>query len=470
MDNKCSKKDVVINIKDLFMHICLRWRSIVLIVLAFSVLTSGYKFYADYKHYVSATTLSDLEVDPTVSENDRDAAYLNAVNVANLYKQYINRNEHIDNSPLMKINANAVPTYSVSYAITGNDSVSIVNMHSASIFNGEDFENIKSTLGADFKAEYLSELITVVNNNNLAGLYEDASAEKSSFTVTIIAPDMDSLKIIAEAIKARILINYNTIKLTVGNYGMDFLSENYSIKYNAELLNKQYENSIRCNDAYNIFSTAFDKLTDEEKEHYENLINDDFQKEISKPSISKKYLLLGFVGGFAIAVCIYAATYVFGNKIKGLEDAALRYDDLYFFGAIKTTEQKKKWFSFVDNFIKKKFDKQLISIADENNASVIKEKLILESGRQKIKTINLISSALTVEEYEKFADLLLCDGLKVKVAGNILDNPKMLSETPKSSSYLIVEKTEKTYYSDVYEELELLTRNQADVLGAIVLY
>ncbi len=467
MNGKCNQKDVVINIKDLLMHICMHWRSIVVIVLIFTFLATGYKFLADFRNYTAAT--AELNSESIAVEDTEKEAYSNAVNVANLYKQYISRNEYIANSPLMKINANEVPTYTVSYAVKGNNCGAVVNMHTASVINGEDLKSIETALGDKFKAEYVSELITVENNDVGAGFESVSDDEVAGFTVTVIAPDSESLKTIADAIRARILINHNAIKLSVGNYGMELIEENYSTRYNFELFNKQHDNSVRCNDTYNIYTAALEKLTDEENEYYQSLINENTATEPSKPSISKKYLLLGFAGGLIVAICLYAATYVFGNKVKGFDDAVLRYD-LYFLGAIAVTDQKKKWFGAIDRLIIKLFDKRLAMINEEKNTAVINEKISLEAAKVKCKEVNIIGTALTEAEAASLSSLLKAKGIKFRFAGNVLDNPKLIAEATEKSAYLIAEKVKKSYYADVYEELEILTRNESLILGSIVLY
>ncbi len=460
MNNKCNKTDVVINFKDMFMHICLRWRSIIVIVLAFTVLATGYKFYSDYSNYTATVKKSNTEI-AQPAKDDINADYTAAVNAVNLRNCYINRYEYVQNSPLMEIDSNAAPTYSATYAINGANGATVANLHKASVLNTDSLVLLLQSAEVDIAAEYLGELISITNNSFDA----DGSQTVSGFTVKILAPNDEALAALADAVKSRISENHSSIKAAIGDYSLKCTEEAYFTRYDADLIAKQTDITNKYRDALKEFNTAYDALSGKALEYYNVLTDADYAENPPAPSISKKYMLLGFAGGLVVAVLLYAATYLFGSKLKSLEDASMRYD-IYFAGALKT-QGKKKWLSFIDNFIKKAFDKRFYSKSNSELSAVISERLELEANKLGCKTVYVTGTSLTEADRNALSSALCLDGIQLTNLDSVIDNPKSLAAL--CGCVIIAEKANSALYADIYSELELLNRNSIDVLGAIVL-
>ena len=167
-----------------------------------------------------------------------------------------------------------------------------------------------------------------------------------------------------------------------------------------------------------------------------------------KRSVSKKYILLGFLGGGFLAVMYYSLRYIFSSRLRTSDDV----NTLFGLSVIGTVN-------------KANIEKGIEMLAAE---------LALDINKKNAKSVSIIGSS-TTDASDSFKAKLgslikeKCSGTDIKVIKNVLgleSDMKLLSD---SEYAVLVEQTDVSKYEDVASELELCKKYEVNTLGSIVI-
>lgn len=210
-------------------------------------------------------------------------------------------------------------------------------------------------------------------------------------------------------------------------------------------------------------------LKKEEGEKESGVNSSEGESAAPSPRVSVKYILLGMI--------LAAFVYVFVLFVKYIMDAKLRYTDdvreLYeipVLGRIPV-ERKKKSLDFVDRWI--------YALRDRNRRSFSRKEAVLLSAagakiaarKKGVGTVCCLGCGLkenSLEVCEQIKVQLAEEGLNVSILNNVLYDAEAMEQLSSVGSAVLVETAGVTLYDEILKELELLRRQEIEVLGCVV--
>lgn len=475
-------KEREISLIDLLFEILLKWRKIIVATVIGGILLGGYSYLQSTK----TANVQNNQGDNTASKNvtleevENKLTHTQRSNVRAVlgYEEY---SEYFENSILMQIDANNVPTVELIFCIKTTDSKVkniVVETYTQLISTGMTEWLIQKGESAD-EAAKVRELITVENEGrNYKIVYE--TGDSGSVYVSVVHKDEEKCKALASHVKDFVEAQKSTVNKAYGEHEVTLVSETYATVVDSDLLTKQRTILINATSG----NTSADKLmqafTPQEKQYYD-MLKGNINSEVAEgtaavpvvvvsPSISIKYVILGMVLFAFVYVFYVFMAYIFNNKLRANDDIAELYE-IPQLGIISKTNKKKKFLGFIDAWIialrdrnKRKFTeeeaKEIVAVAIKMAVKKSDSKDVCLIGCDVKKQIEDICGSIKV--------LLEKEGIKVSVLDNVLYNAEEMEKLSDAGNAVIIEKTGATMYDEVAKELELLKRYNINILGGVL--
>ncbi len=436
-----EKEDILINFRDLLVHILRRWRSVLIGVVVVTLLLTGFKYVKDQSAYKSALAAQKDEV--AVIELD-EASLANAEQVMHYQKLYQTQTTYNRESLLMKIDPVAVPTQTLSYLITGKRAYVTAAVYQTHLNSRELFTNIASAVAPDNDPSHIAELVsTTLQSDNGA----DAVADHVILNVKVIAPTEALCASIAAEIKQQL----NAVKTSaadIAEHTLTFITETVQVTVDNALKTTQQNNLGNCTTLRNNLKTAQDALTANEKAYIQQMTALDKENNTAAPtppSVSKKMVVLGIAAGLVLMAGLHALGYVFSRKVKSREDFAERYG-LFVFGDVAAQE----------------------ALAAQQLTLAVRAAV----GGKENAAVLVTGSALGDNAATLFAPLkeaLAKQGITLDVLPAALTDATAFEQLASADAVVLAETLGASAYGDIYRELETCERLDRPVLGAFIL-
>lgn len=445
-----EKEDIVINFRDMLLHIVRRWRSILIGVLIVTLLAGGYRYMKDarvYKNKLAAENNQPTTV--TLSE----ASLANANQVLQYQKTYQAHANYNRNSLLMQINPAAVDTQILSYMITGEKSYSIASMYQLHLNNLAMYETVAAEIAPDNDPAYITELVTVTLK------YESNrtdSVDHVTLNIKTIAPTNDICAAIAKEIKTHMASLQPTVTAAFGTHGCSLIADTVQVNANTSLKSTQQSNLNTCNTLRNNLKVAKNALTSAEKAYVEQMtgvntnLNNKKPVAPTPPSVSVKMLVLGFVAGLLLMTCVHALGYALNRKLKSREDFAERYG-VFVFGCLNAQIDQD-----AIALAQKKLLLSVQAVADSNKTSTV-------------YIIGADTDARARAPFETMKTAFADKGITLEALQSPLNDAAALDKVATADAVVLAETIGASSYDDIYSELDLCDRLGRPVLGAFIL-
>lgn len=463
-NSNCQKQDIVINFKDLCLNIFLHWRSIIACTLIFAVLLCGCKYVKDSKAAPqSSAAAASLEQLAKGMSAEQLATAKGAVSCKRLFDAH---SEYIYESPLFKVPFGSVPTVNLVYNVSCGNAFEAASAFSSRIKSEELYSKMKSAAKAEFDVSYISDFI-------YCSVASDENAGNNSaavITVSIHGENKEQCSAMADAAAKFAEDKAAELKKVYPDLSVEKVSAEYSVS-SSENIRLSQQNAVNLyNNLRSALKESITLLDSAENAYYDAAVKNLSSDEPiviaigKKPSISKKFAVLGAALGFVLSVFWHFAAYLFSRKVKSTEDIKCRYN-LFVFGLLDSDTKKKK--SAVDRFIIKLFSGR--SHADpvksaERGIALAAEK----SGAKKL----LVIAGNSISEEKSVLSLtedLKNSGLNLELAQSPYETADTLDSLASADAVLLVKKIGKSRYEEIYCEEELCRRYGKDLLGIVVL-
>lgn len=454
--NSCERQDVVVNFKDLILYILLRWRSILVCVLALTVLAGGFKYLTDYKTYKANVAAAN---ETQTAEPNLDKIELSNVKTVVAYKNMLTAQaEYITDSPYMQLDPNKIYSANISYVLKGNETVTAASLYAQHINSSTLYETIKTKLDLPYAASYLTEVITV--NVSYPDNVVIQQGNKSVINISVYATSEQRCKDITAAIT-----DY------IASFGKDFtdsgitLSQaftDYAVVCNVDVGTQQQKAITSYNTYKKNYQDALDSLTSAELAYYNRLQQADVQvSDIAAPALSKKFLVLGFALGLILPCGIYLLAYLFGRRVKSADDFKLRYKDVTVFGNVGSNKKKLN-----------AVDRLVIRIVCGKNShtefdGLLSQKIIIKAEQNGYKNIYIAGSV--TDSVKNALSTLNDSGITVQYGGMPQTGAEEFNQVKNTDAVIIAAEVGNTYYNDVYNAIEFCGSVNKPVLGAVII-
>ncbi len=457
-----EKEDILINFRDLLVHILRRWRSVLIGMIVITLLLTGFQYVKDQNAYENALAAQKDEV--AIIELD-EASLANAEQVMHYQRLYQTQTAYNRDSLLMQIDPVAVPTQTLSYLITGKQAYVTAAIYQTHLSSRELFATIASAVAPQNDPSHIAELVsTWLQSDNGA----DAIADHVILNIKVIAPT----EALCENIAAEVKLQMNTVETSaagIGEHTLTFIAETAQVTVDNSLKTTQQNHLNNCTTLRNNLKTAQDALTANEKAYIQQMTALDEENTAAAPtppSVSKKMVVLGIAAGLVLMAGLHALGYVFSRKVKSREDFAERYG-LFVFGSINANDKKPAH---------RLFSKKKAATSEQDALALAQQQLILAVraalNEKENAAVLIIGSTLDDNATVLFASLKEAaakQGIALNVLPSALNDAAAFEQLADADAVVLAETLDASTYGDIYRELETCERLACPVLGAFIL-
>ena len=486
-------EDMEINIKDWFCTVCLKWRSIIVMMLLFAILASGYSY-----------------IKPQLEKNESIEISSDVIRLKNYYDLQKSQQQYMQESPLMQMDETKVSCLTLKYFVSlesgedGNTYQSVnkvnalVEAYKNAIADTELQQKIAEQTNGILASEFVWELISAedgkesgiiaVQNKDGSVLStqsldvvlpkQDSLSASGIFTVTIKGFDDSFCRMAADCVQEKIPGATSELTKKVGKHTIQLISSSMEEIYDSELLTKRFDLLSKAQTVDTNIKTIENALTDEEKTYAEkvlsgevdtkadNVIRQDEAETFSEPSISLKFLIIGLLVGAFLAVGFWSLIYIMSGKLH-------MADDLESMWGVKTYTRKpaeKKLFC-VDKLIYEIKNKGVHLFKDEELIDVLKAEIQILAEKQGLKRFFATGTELSESDkqlMEKLQAALAGTDLSLTVGSNAVYNPASMALLADADAVILLEQIGESSYAEICRELQQCAEKDIPVMGCVV--
>ncbi len=341
MNNRTLAGELEIDLIQVMKDLLLQWKSIIIMMLIFGILTPSMMYVRDMKNYnatIEANQKLREKVTPTgetvsddedIYEDLTDAERI-AIENAIIQKETLdNKQEYIDNSLLMKIDPLETHSLTMEYYINTPDGTTLraVGNRYISSFRDEEFLD-KAAEIFDTKSEYVGELVSAYFGDGPASSLSTGDVLIISVYIPEGVDKADLEKLISDHV-SRVSSKTNS---DIGDHSLKLISSDDKTYVNRSLMDTQNAEQGALIAAESTLASTVAAFSDAQMQIYDAKTSgdedvkavEDKEKpesiEPEKPSFSKKYAVLGLLIGLVIYGGLYLLLLILVPVIRtGLE-------------------------------------------------------------------------------------------------------------------------------------------------------
>lgn len=342
--NSYKQSEMEINLKEIIWDLLSQWKAVLIAALLVAALVTGAKYSKDMKAYNAAQAEKKAEVQTTATVEEQIDDVLDALPederatvmaILNQNKWIEEQKEYINNSILINTDPTNQRTLCLEYYIDAgkyDETVgsSIIKGYTAYLGSDEVIKSVGEAIDPEISSNYISELIST-NSNTQAPSAGDAGTVLEVF---IVLPDDSDADKVEKALTGEIMKMSPDISKNIRQHDISLIFSGEKYLYNEPAVNKRTDILYSINNLQNNSKNMKLALSDGQKAAIESIkvieknaeeANNEQEKtveqpqpELTKPGISKKYAILGFVLG----ALMYAFAYVILLIVRGRVNCA----------------------------------------------------------------------------------------------------------------------------------------------------
>ena len=517
-----------IDLIDLMVEILYRWKGMVLAALVGAVLLGGFSYYKSMQAAQSAsyTSMPAKEAKEYLERGLSATDKFNARQAVASERALERYEEYFEESVLMNLDPNAVPQAVLVYSVDAKDQTEAENitaLYIQMLKSGKLAEHLSELDGSMTKAA-ASELISVSGSYDTGStmVFQDTFASAYGTAHTATTSDSDP------AVSFTVILRNRTEEAVVpmadaadeyiGRLSKDnaFSGKSHTCKLaarsegvvmDAELMEKQKvltDAVYAYSNITNYAATSRDKLKGSGLAYY-NVLKE-LEKEFAapdprktaddatgssaeatgssaetagntagtasvstaKPSINKKYIIIGFVAGAFVYAGVLLLIYLLDSRIHYTDDLNV----LYGLSRIGSIPDEKKW-------NRSAYTRWLRKIRDRGNRFFARDKAVELSctgirtlaGKKELSSVCVIGCSMegqTGEVASSIVNSVSGSGLKAEAIADILYDADAYNKFCSYQGVVLLEKAGETMYEEIMNELRKITDQGLTLLGAVV--
>ncbi len=431
--NKYINANFEISLVALIKYVLKKWLGMLIAGLVCAAICAGIKYYTFVPETAEPVEPDALPYDLMYESYTNGQSNI----ISEMYRLYVKAaeaDEYTQNSIYYNLNPYSVSCSSASFALTGsgldsNEIHALTNAYSYEITNGEYINELSESMS--IPEEYLRELVVVTP------VYADATSSydydydiSGYIQVVVYGENREQSECIMDAILTE-MPNITSNNSLLIYHDCELLSRQYSQVSDMSILSEHSRVDLYITD-------LFAKLN--------NLTN--FQKNIAEPTfnqtgtpvtaISKtaliKYAAVGLIIGMVLYACVLVLLYILNNKVTDIARFRNRYN---------VKDLGKSDAMIVANIINYSCSDGKILLTGMASEQKAKDKI--KSISAELKNIQIVEAMDILNSADSRMKLLDCNDV------------------------VLVEERSKSKYSDIDEELNVLSSMNKNVVGVILL-
>lgn len=505
-----------IDLVDLMVEILYRWKGIVIAAVIGAVLMGGFSYYRNSKAAASVAyeSMPAAQAKEYLDRSVKAADKFAARQVINSEKSLRYYEEYFGESVLINLDPSAVPQAVLVYSVDGKDlseTENITELYLHILKSGGLAQKLAENDGSISPAA-AAELIRISGTydpssdtfasrayGTMTGMPESVPAyEPVSFVVTLRNRTPEAVSRMADAAQEYIeglskdkAFSGKSHTCTLAARSEGTVMDPELMERQRDLWDRMYSYSSQNNNA----SSAKDNLTGGALAYY-NVLKEledqpDAGKEAQaagettdeinaadaavnvsvaapKASVSKKYVVIGFLAGAFVYAGIYLLMYLLDSRLHYTDDLGA----LYGISRIGSIPDEKKWG-------RSAYTRWLRKIRDRGNRFFPQDKAVELSctsirslaEKKELTSLCLIGCNMegqTGEICSSIVSSVAADGIQAESIANILYDADALKKFCGYRGVVLIEKAGETMYEEILKELQTITEQGLTLIGALV--
>lgn len=491
-----------INLIDLVAEILSHWRGLLILMLAGAVLMGAFSYVRSYRGAMQVQEepeeeLSEEEIElaglEELSREERleelenileEPKKLSVMAVLDDEQENAMHQQYVEESVLMKMDPYNIPKTELIFQIRMEDMGESYILRSVyeDLVNGvgmlqwvEDKTDISAVSADELISAWAKSNVMVLNGGQETELGNDC------LKVSVVHYDAAECKKLAQCVKDYIQEQNERLTLELGAHEVTLLSEASGVVMDTSVRDRQisYSNSrlsFLVNGAnaragftkaqemyYDLLSGGDGILSEDEEEETEAA-----EEIAQKPSVSKKYVVLGaFLFAFLYAGVIFVI-YIMNGKLR-TSDELQRLFNISQLGLVVKEDGKKRF--IVDRWIDALRSRGKRRFTREQSLELAAAAVKISAQKQELDSVCLMGCDLKAGAdavCQALKERLGREKLEVMILDNVLYDAEAMEKLGKSQGVVLVEKAMSTMCEEIARELELAQRQGIRVLGGIV--
>lgn len=459
-------EEVEINLLDLLQKLCMQWKPILACAVVFACLLGGYKYVKDRGAAKTADN-SELVKDIVLT----DAEQRNVNTAIKLSEEIDEIEEYLRDSVLMNLDPyhknRVVLLYSIDDA-TKKTKQKIVESYLNFLGSGRMLDAIIESDSKKWNMDksYLAELFSAYqrSDNSYQIIMNDTSAETLIYIETT-GKDAEMAKDLASAVQTALKEYHSVVKESAGEHVMTLLSNEESVRTDNDIIGRKHDRNTVLASNLTTLKNLTDTFSEEQKAVYENAIKKEGKEpeKVVSAGISKKYILLGFIGGIFVYCCLYACWYLLRDTIKSMAELKDHYN-FPFYGGIVLKKGIKGNGQDLSGSQKDAFEREKAQMMNRVRLACQKQGasmicLATDFSLNEQEKVCLDSVSKQLKEW----------GINTVLGENISGNISVWDKLTEAGIVLMVYKIGTTTHQMIDEEMSFYLENDIAVIGAVAL-
>ena len=453
--NKNYEKEI--DLRDLFFHLCYRWRSLIVAALVGAVLLGGFQYYSIYRIHSEGKQTKEEKQYVIDLQNYQDSVK-NAKNSIRTYNKLMKeKNDYLDESVYMSLDSqNEWMAYKRYYikldqavldalpeSVQEDPADYVAAVYVSTLKSGLNATEIEELLGTGRK-EYIDELVNISADN-----------ATNTITVLVIGADEETVRKQLDYFINRLMEVSMPLAQQVGAHTLATVNEDCLTRMDNNLSAKQDEINQQLVD--------WQEALKEQREAL-NALED--KKEPKAPGMHlMRYSVTGIMLGVILLAGIYLVKYVLSDRLRAGRELTARFG-LPVYGEFTKSRARRPGKGLDKLFEKWEFNHSITDpeVVNSGICALLAEQF---GGKKVLLTGTVAETRLSA----------LADGLRRKLdgtceivsKGGLPVDTDAIAEVKDADAVILVEEKRTSRMADVERAAEMLLIGKADVKGCIVL-
>lgn len=485
MDSMPKKEMITISVKDLILYILSKWKVLLICLIAGALVLGAYSGYKSLKSSGSDPLETKAErIAESLNESEKARAMNNAITIAHYLHEYENYSAYNEKSVFQNLNPSNMKVRTLTYYLdtpagSGSEDAEagFVNAYRFNLTDEAFNKEVAEAFGIpEEEAFYYYDTLLRIK------IDQEQPIDQDVLVIQIYHNDEEFLDKMAGAVQKRVEKFANEVKTAEPAHSIKLISDTVSNSPGLYIYENQEKNVSMIRTMIQDLGKLTDSISGDELVYTKYLLTqvydgdyvgiafDNMESEESaapKLKISKKYVLVGAVGGLAAAALVILLIYLLKRVLRGYGDMEYIYG-IPVLGTYDDPQSSKKHRFILDRWLWSLRVKRK-SQDYEGCVELISKKLSLMAKNNDVKNI-CIAIGPSVRTDKGFLDDVIkrTNDLSITVADNILRNAEAINKLFDADGVVLLEQMDGSALSEISEECRLCAGNNIKILGAIV--
>lgn len=463
-----EKPEREINLVELFWDILLGWRQIVCVGILFAVLVSGMKYFLSVRSYQASQNINVEEAKEDLKKEELEKL----TDAEEIQLRIDDYEDYMEKSALMQIDPYEKPLIQLQYYV---ESDYIINYTKDS---KRDYTNEVTSLYCNYinsgetAQKVIEEAGLSVSIEDFMELFQVSQQSAGTIYISVSYPDAKKLQEIADIVKS-MLEQKSPEFQKIGSHTLKLVNESQNVVVDTGLIERKetIANTVTTlkSQLQNLKNGMSDEQTAILKAELEQIKGE--KEEEEEPGFSIKFVILGALVGMFLACAWIACRMLFTAKLQDSGEIRSMYG-IRLFGEITVSSEKKRFLSAVDKWILSIKNRRKKSMPMDKQMKVVSANIALSCRQQGIDCIYVTGSEyekLDTEILDKIKKEIFAQGIKVKEGENMFYDAVSLQNGIEVGNILFVEQKGLSIYDEILNEINLVTEQKGNILGAVVI-